>query len=186
MFDLYLVRHAQTERNAEGRYPAVGEDPPLSAEGQMQARRLRLPQVQTVWSSPARRCLDTAKLAGYSELVVSPALLEAKFGVMAGHAWAELEAEYGNAPRTWIDALADPEADSGPPGGETGRQVHGRVRGWLEALPESGAVLAFTHAGVMLALLRLTVGLSAATVQHAKVTHLRRSGGAWWLAGLNN
>ncbi|WP_420593510.1 histidine phosphatase family protein [Deinococcus sp.] len=185
MFNLYLIRHGQTERNAQGRYPLPDEDPPLSTEGQAQAQRLNAPPVQAVWSSPARRCLETAALAGYAELIVSPALLEARFGVMAGRTWAELETEYGNAPRTWIDALADLEADAGPPGGETGQQFHGRVRGWLDTLPDNGAALAFTHAGVVLAALRLTVGLGAATVQHARVTHLRRDGGAWWLAGLN-
>ena len=185
MLDLYLVRHGQTERNAKGRYPALGEDPGLTMEGEAQAQRLILPPVDVIWSSPARRCLDTARLAGHAELIVSPALQEAKFGIMAGHTWAELEADYGNAPRAWIEALADPEADSGPPGGETGRQFHERVLGWLDALSEDGAALALTHAGVVLALLRLTVGLRAATIQHARVAHLRRDGGAWWLAGLN-
>lgn len=184
MLDLYLIRHAQTPRNAEGRYPARGEDPVLTPAGEAQARALRLPDGAQSWSSPARRCFQTAALAGGPLPRVCPALLEANFGEMAGCTWGELEAEHGDAPRRWIDALSDPHSPDGPPGGETGRDFHSRVRSWLDDLPD-GQSLAFTHAGVVLASLRLTVHLTAAVIRPARLTHLRRAGGAWWLAGLN-
>ncbi|WP_293914810.1 histidine phosphatase family protein [Deinococcus sp.] len=184
MLDLYLIRHAQTERNAQGRYPAAGEDPALSADGETQAGRLPLIPGD-LWSSPARRCLQTAALASYPAPRVESALLEADFGVMAGHTWAELEAEYGDAPRLWTEGLADPTSAAGPPGGESGEQFHDRIQRWLGELPDTGSVVAFSHAGVILAALRLCLNLSAASVQHAKVTHLRRSGGTWWIERLN-
>lgn len=189
MLDLYLIRHARTPRNDEGRYPARGEDPVLTPAGEVQARALRLPPGGHCWSSPARRCLQTAALAGCcaphpSAPRVSPALLEADFGEMAGRTWRELEDAHGTAPKDWIDALSDPASPDGPPGGETGRGFHDRVLGWLDALPD-GQNLAFTHAGVVLASLRLTVQLTAAVIRPARITHLRRAGGAWWLAGLN-
>ncbi len=182
--DLYLIRHAQTPRNAEGRYPARQDDAALTPEGERQARTLRLPPAAQIWSSPARRCLQTATLAGVIAPQLSPALLEADFGEMAGHTWSELETRYGPQPRQWIDALSDPTSESGPPGGETGQAFHGRVQSWLDALPDE-TTLALTHAGFVLAALRLTVNLSAARIHHARVTHLRRVGGAWWLEGLN-
>ena len=184
MLDLYLIRHAQTPRNAEGRYPARGEDPALSTAGEAQARALRLPHTEQCWSSPARRCLQTAALAGSPAPHVSSALLEADFGSMAGQTWPELEALHAAAPRRWIDALSDPDSPDGPPGGESGRDFHERVRSWLGNLPD-GSCTAFTHAGVVLAGLRLTVHLTAAVIRPARITHLRRAGGAWWLAGLN-
>jgi alpha-ribazole phosphatase len=184
MLDLYLIRHAQTERNKQGRYPAAGEDPALSTEGQAQARLLPL-MTGEAWSSPARRCVQTAALAGCPAPRVEGALIEADFGVMAGHTWAELETLHGDLPQLWIEGLADPTSAVGPPDGESGQQFHERVRCWLERLPDDGSVIAFTHAGVILAALRLCVGLSAASVQHAQLTQLRRSGGTWWLERLN-
>lgn len=182
--DLYLIRHAQTIHNTEGRYSSSTDDAALTPEGERQARALHLPQAPQVWSSPARRCLQTAALASLSAPHLSSALLEADFGEMAGHTWSELETRYGPQPRDWIETLSDPTSGSGPPGGETGQAFHTRVQTWLDALPDE-TNLAFTHAGFILATLRLTVGLSAARIRHARVTHLKRAGGAWWLEGLN-
>lgn len=192
MLDLYLVRHAQTPPNAQGRYPSAhsvgtAQDAPLSAEGVIQVRALRLPQGGSpqVWSSPALRCLQTARLAGYEQPQLTAALQEADFGLMAGHTWSSLEAHYGDLPRRWVEALSDPRSLYGPPEGETGQQFHLRLQSWLNDLPQQGGALAFAHAGSILGILRLTVNLSAAQIQHAKVTHLRRAGGQWWLETLN-
>lgn len=185
MLDLYLVRHAQTEPNVRGRYPAAGDDPPLSGQGFEQASALHLPAVQQIYSSPALRCLQTAQQAG-AQPQPAPELQEANFGLMAGHTWNELEREYGELPRRWLSALGDPRSHYGPPEGETGQQFHGRVQGWLAGLPQQGTVLAFAHAGSIMAALRLTVDLRAVNIQHAKLTHLRRAGGQWWLEGLNS
>jgi alpha-ribazole phosphatase len=187
MLDLYLIRHGKTIPNAEKRYPAPGEDAPLSEEGIRQAKILNLP-AGTVYSSPALRCLQTANLAGYSNSEVEPGLLEANFGVMAGHTWAELETEYGSAPAGWIAALGDPDSTAGPPGGESGAEFHARVSAWLNEFAENTVpdhtVLAFTHLGPILAALRLTVGLRAAELPPCTVVHLRRSRADWWLVEL--
>lgn len=179
MLDLYLIRHGQTAPNAEKRYPKLGEDAPLSDAGVQQARALHLPTGRR-YSSPARRCLQTATHAGHPQPEVVPALREADFGVMAGHTWAELEVEHGSAPAGWIAALTDPDSPGGPPGGESGAEFHARILGWLADL-EDGTALAFTHLGPVLAALRVTVGLRAAEVPPCTVVHLRRSGGGWWL-----
>ncbi len=183
MLNLYLIRHGQTPPNAERRYPLPGEDAPLSEAGERQAAALRLPS-GTAYSSPTRRAAQTAELAGCPGVQTTSALREADFGVMAGHTWAELEAGYGNAPAGWIRSLSDPDSPHGPPGGETGAEVHARVGGWLHTLPDSGTVLAFTHLGPVLAALRHTVGLSAAELPPCSVAHLRRSAADWWLVSL--
>lgn len=184
MLTLHLVRHAPTRPNAERRYPGEDEDAPLSGEGRAVARSLRLPAGATAFTSPSRRTRETAAFAGFGHAAPTPALAEARFGVMAGHTWAELEARFGEAPRGWIDALADPTSDHGPPGGETGRAFHARLQGWLDALPTGGEAVAFTHAGPLHAALRLTVGLRAVATPPGTVATLRRVGGNWWLVGL--
>ena len=189
MLDLYLIRHAQTPPNAQKRYPAANENAPLSEQGRRQAAALRLPLAEgeladVVYASPTLRAVQTAELAGVAVDVQTSALLEAAFGVMHGRTWAELEAEHGDAPARWIRALSDPDSLNGPPGGESGAAFHGRVREWLDTLPDSGTVLAFSHLGTVLAALRLTVGLSAAELPPCSVAHLRRSGGAWWLVSV--
>ncbi|WP_295815623.1 histidine phosphatase family protein [uncultured Deinococcus sp.] len=184
MLTLHLVRHAPTAPNARKRYPQRNEDAPLTAGGGALAAGLELPVDAVAFTSPALRTRQTAALTGFPDAVPTPALREADFGVMAGHTWAELEATYGNAPRRWIDALGTPDADAGPPGGETGRVFHARLCGWLDTLPDSGEVVAFTHAGPLLALLRVTVGVTGAEVPPGAVATLRRAGGAWWLVAL--
>ena len=183
MLDLYLIRHAQTRPNAEKRYPLPTEDAPLSRLGEEQAAALTLP-AGTAFSSPARRTVQTARLAGYTDLQTTTKLAEADFGIMAGRTWAELEADYGPAPTDWIAALSDPASLHGPLDGESGTAFHARVQTWLTTLPASGTVLAFTHLGPVLAILRLTVGLRAAELPPCSVAHLRRSLEDWWLVSL--
>ncbi|WP_226342399.1 histidine phosphatase family protein [Deinococcus sp. AJ005] len=181
---LYLVRHAATAPNAQRRYPHADEDAPLSPEGRAVAAGLKLPLHATAHASPSLRTRETAELAGFSHVIAAPALAEAAFGVIAGQTWAELEAQFGDTPRGWIDGLSDPEGETGPPGGETGRAFHARIQNWLTQLPQDGDVIAFTHAGPLLAALRLCVGLRAAEIAPGGVAVLRRAEGHWWLREL--
>jgi broad specificity phosphatase PhoE len=181
---LHLVRHAPTLPNAERRYPRPQEDAGLSEAGRALARTLRLPADALAFASPSRRARETATLAGFGHAAPAPALAEARFGVMAGHTWAELEAAFGDAPRRWLDALSDPASDGGPPEGETGRAFHARILAWLAALPEAGEVVACTHAGPLHAALRLSVGLRAVETPPGTVATLRRAEGHWWLVRL--
>ena len=180
---LHLIRHAPTLPNAQRRYPHPHEDAPLTPAGAELARRLDLPRGALAFTSPLGRARQTARLAGFPDALPQPALAEASFGVMAGHTWTELEAAHGEAPRTWIDALSDPHSPHGPPDGDTGHSFHARVQAWLDTLP-AGEAVAFTHAGPLLAALRLTVGLSAAATPPGTVATLRREGGHWWLTAL--
>lgn len=185
---LHLVRHAPTQPNAERRYPQQGEDAPLSGESVEVAAALasRLPNPAQVvaLSSPSARTLQTAQHAGFAPQTAA-ALAEADFGVMAGKTWAELEQTYADLPWHWTKALSDPTLNFGPPQGETGKEFHARLQQWLQGLPAAGEVVAFTHAGPIHAILRLTVGLSAVETPPCTVVTLKRSGGSWWLTGLH-
>ncbi|MBB6097743.1 broad specificity phosphatase PhoE [Deinobacterium chartae] len=180
--ELWLVRHGHTADNARGRYP--DGDPGLSPEGYRQARALRALRsfdFERVLSSPAARSLETARHAGFTP-APADTLREADFGVMAGLSWSELEGRHGDLPRRWIEGLLDPRGDQGPPGGESGRSFHARV---AHLLALEGRTLAFTHAGPIRALLRLTLDLSAVDLAPGSLTVLRRMGDTWGLSKLN-
>lgn len=185
MLTLTLVRHATTATNAERRYPHPNEDAPLSDKGEKQADQLPplLPRnPDQIYTSPHRRAQQTASRAGY-DAKFEPALAEARFGVMSGKTWAELEEVYSDMPWHWIKAIRDPSLDFGPPQGETGKEFHQRISDWLQALPKEGHVLAFTHAGTIQAILRLTVGLEAVETPPCSIITLKRAG-SWWLTRL--
>jgi len=69
MTELYLVRHGQTEWSANGRHTSR-TDLPLTERGEEQARALRghldPADFSLVLSSPRRRALHTAELAGFT------------------------------------------------------------------------------------------------------------------------
>ncbi len=192
MLKLTLIRHAPTQPNAEKRYPYPYEDAPLSSTGQQRASQLRnhlnLSSTTQVFSSPSLRTQQTAALAGLGTPTLTPALAEAKFGEMAGHTWAELEQRYGDLAQQWLLGLSDPTSNIGPPQGETGQTFHARIGGWLSTLPTQGDVIAVTHFGPCLAVLRLCLSLSAVAIPPACLIRLVKSQQGcqqdWWLEEL--
>ena len=158
-YKLHLIRHGATAGNAEGRF--IGRtDLPVSEEGFDELARLRdtydYPRVGAVYTSPLRRCIQTAEfLYPNSLLTVVDGLQEMDFGAFEGKTIEELEGEesFGR----W---LAD-SAHNAPPDGETGLQMAERLVGAVsEVLAHmmqnritSAAVV--THAGVINTLLSL-------------------------------
>ena len=156
-YKLHLIRHGQTEGNQKGLF--VGRtDMPVSEEGFDELSRLRdtyeYPRVGAVYTSPLRRCIQTAEfLYPNNMLTVVDDLQEMDFGEFEGKSVAELEdnEDFGR----W---LAD-SAHNAPPGGETGLQMAERL---MKALSEifahmmqnritSAAVV--THGGVIMSML---------------------------------
>jgi broad specificity phosphatase PhoE len=153
-----LLRHAATASTA-GRRVHADDGTPLSAEGQAQAGRWRLPadlvQLQAAgrlgWAtSPLRRAVETAVRLNVPVAIVEPRLTELDYGGWRGLAFEE------------IDALMQEGGwDVRPPGGESPAEVLRRVRGWLDELaardgPETW--IAVTHGGVIRALIAATFG----------------------------
>ena len=130
-YKLHLIRHGQTEGNQKGLF--VGRtDMPVSEEGFDELSRLRdtyeYPRVGAVYTSPLRRCIQTAEfLYPNNMLTVVDDLQEMDFGEFEGKSVAELEdnEDFGR----W---LAD-SAHNAPPGGETGLQMAERL---MKALSE--------------------------------------------------
>ena len=86
-FKLHLIRHGLTAGNLEGRYIGGGTDLPVCDEGRAQLAELQArfeyPAVDTVFSSPMLRAVETANLLfpGAAHQFTVHDLREAHFGV---------------------------------------------------------------------------------------------------------
>ena len=144
---LWIVRHGETTWARLGRHTSR-TDVPLTGVGREDARRLgRLLQAHSfalVISSPKRRALETARLAGFADRVeVADDLLEWDYGADEGRTTPEIRADRPG----WIIWR------DGPKGGETARHVAVRVdRVIARARAEAGDTLAFAHGHVLRAL----------------------------------
>jgi broad specificity phosphatase PhoE len=157
MTSIIVIRHGQTDWNEAGLIQGR-TDRPLSAKGQEQIGRWRLPDGWTgsrCISSPLRRALDTAKLLGLDPRP-EPLLTEMAWGDWEGKSLAALRQEFGTA-------MTENEArglDFRPPGGESPCDVQMRLRPLLRAIQERTIVV--THKGVLRALYALATGWTMA------------------------
>lgn len=135
---LVLVRHAETELNAQRRYSGRA-DVALSEAGRLQAVKTaaRLTtmagEVAAVVASPLSRCTATAdRIAaelGVEPVLVEPDLVECDFGEWEGLTFAEVRERWPKRLNEW---LASPSV--APPGGESFEVVASRVRGVVSTL----------------------------------------------------
>ena len=156
---LYLIRHARSTWNAEGRMQGWA-DPPLDELGRTQARalaeRLKSEPITAVYSSPLARARETAEaIAAQHRLTVKydDRLKERNLGDWTGLTGSEADdrsPELRSNGRDWrID---------GPPGGETQAELTARAAAAfadiLTAHPdESRRVAVVSHGGTLSALM---------------------------------
>lgn len=148
---LYLLRHGQTEWNAQGRLQGR-LDSPLTELGRVQARRqaqlvARLDPDLPCWCSTAGRAVETARIAlGSRPFRQDARLTEIDIGGYTGMTMAELRA-------------ADPDAFAGgeldwydrTPGGEDFAALRARVVAFLVELDRPAILV--TH-GITLRMIR--------------------------------
>lgn len=152
-----LIRHASTAWNEDGRIQGR-TDVPLSPLGRAQAAGWRLPDgfaaAQCV-TSPLRRARETAELLGFRDAPADARLAEMSWGSFEGRRLPELRDELGQG-------LAENERrglDFRPPGGESPREVAGRLAGLLRDLARDGRDhLLVAHKGLLRASLVLSLG----------------------------
>jgi probable phosphoglycerate mutase len=149
---LVIVRHANTEWTESGRHTGR-TDIPLNEAGRAKAAALapvlRERSFAAVWSSPLRRALETAQLAGFASPVLHDELMEWDYGEYDGLTTPEiLERRPG-----W-DMWRD-----GCPGGEQAADVGRRADAALAMLPPRGDVLAFSHGHALRVLVARWLGL---------------------------
>jgi broad specificity phosphatase PhoE len=150
-----LVRHGDTEWSENGRHTGR-TDLPLLPSGVEHARSLAPALARfsfaLVLSSPLRRALQTAELAGFAERVkVDPGLAEWDYGDYEGLTSREIWRERPGW-SLWTD---------GAPGGESPEEVAARAQRVLAtAAGAAGDVLIFAHGHILRVLAACWVGLA--------------------------
>ena len=192
--DLYLIRHAESEWNAAGRWQGQA-NPPLSARGREQSRVLaeHFPDVDVrrVVSSDLVRARETATPFAERfgvELEIDPALREMDVGSWSGRTREEIaEAEPGALERYYEGAV-------GWTGGETFEEHELRcaaVTQELVSLDTDGVVVAVTHGGTLRAILRTLLEIPheerwrISGPSHTTISHLTSSPHGWRLVTFN-
>jgi len=161
-----LIRHGSTLWNEQGRMQGH-RDVPLSVRGQAQVRAWNLPtelaglERTARWvSSPLRRAVETAEILHGATPPADRALIEMDWGGWEGMSLDEIRARFGEE-FVRNQALG---LDFRPPGGESPRDVLGRVQSWLQRVAADGApVVAVTHLGVARAVLAAATGWDMTT-----------------------
>ena len=149
MTRLLLVRHAQSEWNADGRWQGWA-DPPLSDLGRRQSEAAAgaLGRTDAVVTSDLGRAVETATILaralGLGPVEVDPALRERDIGEFTGLTRGEIEARWPGMVGSFVR--------TSPPRGETSEQVLERALpalGRLAAGRPGQDVLVVTHGGVI-------------------------------------
>ena len=152
--EIVLVRHGETEWSRDGKHTG-STDVELTGRGREQAAALaaalRGREFARVLTSPLARAAETARLAGFGEIVEPrEELREWDYGEYEGRRTVDIRQERPGW-TLWTD---------GVPGGETAAEVAARVDRLIEELGETeGAVLAFAHGHLLRVLAVRWIGL---------------------------
>ncbi len=156
-YTIHFIRNALTDENLEGRY--IGHtDVEIGEEGRAQLGQMKdeliYPPVDAVFTSPLKRCTETAKIL-YPEnnAIVIDGFIEYNFGEFENKTAEELE-KHPVFPK-WLAGEKGVE----PPFGESNENFEKRVLGTFEKVAEglmktgttSAAIV--THGGVIMAIL---------------------------------
>lgn len=156
---IQLIRNGLTAGNVGGRY--IGHtDEELSAEGIEQINQMKTdykyPMVEAVFSSPLKRCTQTARLIYPNcDPIVIDGFIEYNFGEFEGKSAEELESH-----PVFPDWLAGKKGVS-PPFGESNEEFSQRIAQTMikviDGIIQSGITKTaiVTHGGVIMALLSM-------------------------------
>ncbi len=161
MQQLTLIRHGVTEWNVSGKFQGH-TDIVLSEQGRLQAqalgKHLKKAKVDSIYSSPLQRALETAHIVfPNQEILQDSRLKELNFGVFEG--FTQTENEQHQDYNYWF---ADPFKHPAP-NGESYEALRERAVEWMKSLPQDKHCIAFTHSGTIQMLLSYIMG-----VEHPK------------------
>ena len=144
-----LIRHGKTQGNLERRYIGSRTDEPLCAQGIAELKDKQYPPVKRVFTSPMKRCLETAALLYPNVLIETVTdFRECDFGDFENKNYAELN---GNTDyQTWIDSGGEMPF----PNGESRAMFAERcVRAFqkIQSQTEDCAIIA--HGGTLMAIM---------------------------------
>lgn len=163
---LILIRHPATPMS--GTF-CGHTDPDLSpiGEGQLErlCHRLRRTRIDRVISSDlkrAHRCADALAREHSLTAQRSPALREIHFGAWEGLLWSQIETQYAEAARRWMQTFPEDTAPGGEPYAHFIRRVGEEAIRWLRD-PAWESIAVITHAGVLQHLLQSHCALDFAS-----------------------
>lgn len=164
MLHLMLVRHGETEWNAQRRYQGQS-NMPLSGLGRRQAQliatRLAGDKIDFVYASDLKRAWETASfIAEKIGLKVSsePRLRELKFGILEGLTFDEAQGQFPEMIAAWLEDI-----NNTPEGAETIDLFNTRIISLLDDLKkehDEQIILLVGHGGSLSEILRVVLGLS--------------------------
>ena len=165
MTELLLVRHGETDWNAERRFQGHA-DPPLNDLGRQQAREvadeLAGERIDAVYTSDLARARETATIIAERvgvPVVALPELREIDVGEWQGLTWPEVEKRFPEGVRDWH------ESGHGWKGGETYDELGERILTALRRIAAEHAderVLVVGHGGTVRAVRAYLEGRSVA------------------------
>ncbi len=168
---IYLIRHGQTDWNAEQRLQGQ-KDIPLNDLGREQAARngvklsklLANPQDFDFVASPLGRTRETMEIIR-GRMGLDPTkyrkderLLEISFGDWEGYTFEEIRVESNDA----VDERQVRKWDYQQPNGESYKMLCDRISIWLNSVDQD--TVAVCHGGVIRTLLHLLEGVPANTI----------------------
>jgi uncharacterized phosphatase len=180
-----LVRHGETDWNAQGKYQG-STDVPLNAEGRRQAALLAEAMRGEAWdaivSSPLQRAMATARAiapgVGLADIAQDPDLMERAYGDAEGLTLVEREAKW-------------PEGEW--PGLEDWEDVATRAMSAIQRAAEAHPgqrVLVVCHGGVINAILAVIsdgeIGTGKTTIINTSRTMLDHDGTTWEIVSVND
>lgn len=177
MLDVYLLRHGQTQWNADGNRYCGRTDIPLTATGMRQAEavkeQLKSISFDAIYSSPLDRAYVTAQIAGGGKAVIKDRrLIEADFG-----RWEEKTREefMREDPTLWEKWIEDPLSSRAGGTGETGSEIIQRVDEFFTEVanrPAVSNILVVGHNGINRLYLAWKLGMD---VKHYRRIHQENS-----------
>ena len=158
-YQIHLIRHAVTKGNLEGRY--IGHtDEPVCEEGMAQLKDImenygEYPQVDAVFSSPLKRCTETAKVI-YPDRnpIVLDDLREYDFGEFEGKTAEELQDD-----PDFPEWLSGSNPNKAAPFGDSQVRFNYRICDCFEKIVDGvikagvGSTAVITHGGVIMSVL---------------------------------
>jgi ribonuclease H / adenosylcobalamin/alpha-ribazole phosphatase len=174
---LLLLRHGVTPLTLEKRFAGVG-DPPLTEQGQEQARRAaarlsedeRFGPIDVILSSPLRRTLATAEAVAKAtglEVHPAPGFRELDFGRFEGLSFTEAHERFPDELAAFLGSTEVP-----PPGGESLAELAARVTAATDRLiadhPRQ-TVLVVTHVTPIKTLICRGLGAPLASVNRMEL-----------------
>ena len=186
----YIFRHGETDYNKERRWQGCGIDLPLNDAGREQAcelaRRLRGVGLETIYSSPLKRALQTAEIVAAAldlSVKIIPDLREGCFGEAEGMLKIEIAGKYPQIFKDWYSETND--LDVGFPGGETKRQMQWRMLGVIDnLLAKPQQVVGIASHGSSIRYLLMKFGHEPHAMKNTALFRLAYEDGVWKLEDL--